>query len=525
MSYLFNIVMASILWLTAGFGWEAVQHGQENVVTPRGVTPQAISTTVPSYLPLTLANFRYIPGDYRDCRLGVGVTRNLLITYDIAPFKTGWYVDWNTRILAPAQRHNGVEYVHTLRVRQDRGPNREYLPSYRIRPALNFDPGGLGPIVQANPGSIWLVGNEPDSTHGQDDTMADMYARAYHDAYTFIKSVDPTAKVANAAVIQPTPLRLLYMDAILASYRAQFGVPMPVDVWNMHLYIIREVKNDWGGDYPPGIDAPIGRDYTLRDHVDINIFKSLVWDFRSWLYRNGYIDKPLIVSEWGVLMPFWFLANEGVTEEDAKNFIREAIQFMDETTDPVLGYSADNYRLIQRQALYSLDDDSTFDDGYDRWGSYLLRSTPPYTPTSIGLFYQEQIAAGRQPSVDLFPYRITGVSPQLLSTGEPISPVITVTIANAGNAAPSSWPSVRFYDTTNGQRTQIGAEVFAPPITGCGTLAEVSFVWPGLTLGEHQLTVEVNPTAQIAETRRDNNQKTFAVTVYRAVTYLPLITR
>lgn len=528
MSQLVYPVLASILWVIAGFLGDVSGEGRPIAPTPGHAASQPVSTTVPSatvYLPLVMSKYHYAPDDYQDCRLGVGVTRNPITTYDITPFKTGWYVDWNARIMPGWRTYSGVEYVQTLRVRQNRGPNREYLPTYWISPALNFAPNGLGPIVQANPGSIWLIGNEPDSTHGQDDTMPDMYARIYHDAYYFIKGIDPTARIANAALIQPTPLRLLYLDAVLASYQAQFGTRMPVDVWNMHLYIIREVKNDWGGDYPPGIDAPIGRDYSLRDHVDINIFKSLVWDFRAWLNRNGYVDRPLIVTEWGVLMPFWFLTNENVTEEDAKNFLREAIAFMDTATDPVLGYSADNYRLVQRHALYSLDDDSTFDDGFDRWGSYLLRSTPPYTITSIGAFYQEQIAAPRRPVIDLFPYRVTTVPERLLSAGEPISPVVKVAIANAGNAAPSSAPAVRFYDVTDGAQTQIGSEIFALPKTGCGTLTEVSFIWPALTPGIHRLAVEVNPGGQVVEADLSNNRGVFNIYVFVNSVYLPLVLR
>jgi hypothetical protein len=464
-------------------------------------------------------------GDYRDCRLGLGVTRNPLGVYNISPFKTGWYVDWKARIIPDSEGYDGVEYYQTLRVRQDRGSGGSYLPTYRIWPALNFDSGGLGPIVQANPGGVWLIGNEPDSTHGQDDTMPDMYARIYYDAYHFIKGIDPTAKVANAALIQPTPLRLLYLDMVLASYRAQFGVSMPVDVWNMHFYIIREVKDGWGGDFPPGVNTPIGQEYTLRDHVDINIFKSLVTDFRSWLNRNGYIDKPLVVTEWGVLMPLWFLSNEGVTETDMNNFIRDAAQFMDTATDSVTGYSADNYHLVQRHALYSLDDDSTFDDGFDRWGSYLMRSTPPYTTTTVGLAYQEQVAAGRQPVVDLLPYRVTTEPAPLVSAGVPISPVINVAIANAGNSAPITWPSVRFYDVTDGQQVQIGQEIFAPPVTGCGTLTQVSFVWPELTPGLHLLSIEVNPTGRIPEVTLNNNQAVFQVYVFSHGLYLPMIAR
>jgi hypothetical protein len=224
-------------------------------------------------------------------------------------------------------------------------------------------------------------------------------------------------------------------------------------------------------------------------------------------------------------MPLWFLSNEGVTETDMNNFIRDAAQFMDTATDSVTGYSADNYHLVQRHALYSLDDDSTFDDGFDRWGSYLMRSTPPYTTTTVGLAYQEQVAAGRQPVVDLLPYRVTTEPAPLVSAGVPISPVINVAIANAGNSAPITWPSVRFYDVTDGQQVQIGQEIFAPPVTGCGTLTQVSFVWPELTPGLHLLSIEVNPTGRIPEVTLNNNQAVFQVYVFSHGLYLPMIAR
>jgi hypothetical protein len=519
-SLLFSMILLAAGLLPSGLSDRGLTSPPANISAQ-----QPISPTFTTYLPQVMSRFQFIPGDYRDCRLGVGVTRNPLATYDITPFKTGWYVDWRARIVPGSESYSGVEYYQTLRVRQDRGPDGAYLSTYRIWPALNFGPGGLGPIVQANPGNVWLVGNEPDSTHGQDDTMPDMYARIYHAAYDFIKGIDPTAKVANAAVIMPTPLRLRYLDMVLASYRAQFGSPMPVDVWNMHFYIIREVKGEWGGDFPPGVDDPIGREYTLRDHVDINIFKSLVMDFRSWLNQNGYLNKPLIVTEWGVLMPLWFLSNEGVTQGDVENFLRDAAQFMDVTTNSILGYSADSYRLVQRNALYSLDDDGTFDDGFDRWGSYLMRSTSPYTMTTLGAFYRDQIAANRQPTIDLLPYRVSSPPDQLVSAGEPISPLIKISIANAGNSRPASWPSVRFYDVTDGQRVQIGPEVFAAPVTGCGTQTEVSFIWSGLTPGLHLLSVEVNLDGQIPEADLENNRRTFSVFVFRGSLYLPLVTR
>ena len=88
-----------------------------------------------------------------------------------------------------------------------------------------------------------------------------------------------------------------YLQRVLAAYQAKYGARLPVDVWNTHLYIIREVKDEWGGEVPPGSDAQSGRVYTLRDHLDINVFKSLVTELRTWMKANGYQDVPLVVTE------------------------------------------------------------------------------------------------------------------------------------------------------------------------------------------------------------------------------------
>ena len=55
-----------------------------------------------------------------------------------------------------------------------------------------------------------------------------------------IKAADPTARVAIGGVTQPTPLRLRCLETVLAAYREQSGAEMPVDVWNVHNFILWE---------------------------------------------------------------------------------------------------------------------------------------------------------------------------------------------------------------------------------------------------------------------------------------------
>ncbi len=524
-SLLFSMILvASGLW-ASGSNDHALASPLVNVSAQ-----QPISPTFTTYLPQVASQFRFDPGDYRDCRLGVGVTRNPFTTYDLTSFKIGWYVDWQVQ-LSPARPY-GVDFYHTIRVKQDKLQG-VYLPTYRIAPGLNFTPNGLGTMVQANRGNLWLVGNEIDRVNIQDEILPDLYAQVYHDVYGFIKSIDPTAKIAIGSIVQPTPIRLQYLDMILQAYRAKFGVNMPVDVWNIHIYILREEKNSWGGEIPPGVDVSTGMLYTVRDHVDLNVFESLVIAMRTWMKSRGYQDRPLIITEFGALFPIWFLNGDGISEAEAFQFNRDAITYIGTATDSNLGYRADNYRLVQQGALYSLDDDSlmTIDDqgtlGY-MWGSFLFKSSAPYTLTTMGTYYRDEIASRFTASADLFPYKVsTEPSSLIVAPTETISPVIKILIANAGNSMPmrNSIPSsvaVRLFDVTGGRNNLIG-DVLLLPFTGCGTLHEVRISWPGLSPGLHTMRIEVDPDSYIFDSLRSNNTMMATVFVGTRAMYLPLI--
>ena len=462
--------------------------------------------------------------DYPNCRLGVGATRNSITTYNVTPMRFGWYIDWRAP-LSPI-RPAGMDYYHTLRVKQNKSGST-YLPTYQITPTLDFSPNGLGPIVQANPGSVWIIGNEPDRIFYQDESLPDMYAEIYHDAYTFIKGIDPTAKVAIGGVIQPTPVRLQYLDMVLSAYRTKYGGAMPIDVWNVHMYILQEIAGSWGASIPPGIDATTGTLFTVPQHIDTGVFSSLVRDMRTWMKSRGYQNTPLIITEYGVLFPLYLLDDYGFTQADLNDYLSTVVSFLMSATDANLGYPADNYRLVQQAALYSLDDDSLNQFGEFRWGGFLFRSTAPYTLTETGSHYQS-LAASLPASVDLLPVAAsTEPASLIVSPGESITLTFKVLVSNAGNSPPLSAtlpvsPMVRFYDVTGGSNTLVG-EVTLAPFTGCGALREASVVWPNLSPGLYLMRVEIDPADQIEEAIESNNAMTVAILVGTHGVYLPTL--
>ncbi|MGC8781306.1 MAG: hypothetical protein ACP5UQ_10610, partial [Anaerolineae bacterium] len=221
-----------------------------------------LSTTLSStvLLPIIFQNYLntipaskvFLPLVFRDykpplpplCRYGVAAWGQQLRW--LPTWRAGWTLDFSAH--APPAGAT-AEFVQVIRVRQKKD-GCTYLDDYYTVPPLTET--GLGAIIPQAPGAIWIVGNEPDrgpnpedcQRGAQDDTYPEMYARAYHDVYHFIKQRDPSAQVANAGLVEVTPGRLQYLDKMWEAYQQNYGMIMPIDIWNMHLYILPEVMSN-----------------------------------------------------------------------------------------------------------------------------------------------------------------------------------------------------------------------------------------------------------------------------------------
>ena len=247
----------------------------------------------------------------------------------------GWYLDWG----ASAGRFQSGDV--------------EYMPMIRLKAGEPVPSGqALLDAVDALPGALWLIGNEPD-VKWQDNVPPDRYAELYHDLYVQLKAQDPTCQVAIGGVSQPTPLRLRYLDRILEVYQDRYGEPMPVDVWNVHNFVLREERDGWGVDIPPGMPDRTGKLREIADHDDLAIFQQQIVDFRRWMAERGQREKPLIVTEYGILMP----SDYGFPSKQVELFMVETFEFFRTAADPAAGYAADGNRLVQRWSWYSLADE------------------------------------------------------------------------------------------------------------------------------------------------------------------------
>lgn len=265
-------------------------------------------------------------------RIGVSLPYGAGRDDNLAALGVGWVMDWNVR--ASVDLSDGIDYAQT--VRMGRGV---------LRPEADV----LTSAAEARPGSLWLISNEPD-VRWQDNVTPEVYARLYHEAYTAIKLGDPTAQIAAGGISQPSDLRLRYLDLVLQSYQDQFGAALPAQVWHIHNYMLREERDSWGVDIPPGIADNGGALYSIADSGNLALFREQIWAFRRWMASRGYGGRPLVVSEFGVPMP----EDYGFPPDVMAEFLGETWRFFLTASDASLGDPNDGGRLVQRWCWFSL---------------------------------------------------------------------------------------------------------------------------------------------------------------------------
>ena len=307
------------------------------VPTPLPASPSTSATAATSQ-PLPTASPKGSPAQISvsdRARIGVGFPSGAPGDYDWGGQLPGWYLNWGVR--EHPDRPDGIEFAQMVRLRQD-----------KFSPSLPT----IAAAARSNPGALWLIGNEPDVAW-QDNATPEQYAASYQRVRQAIKEADPTARVAIGGVSQPTPLRFQYLDLILDAYRQQFGAPMPVDVWNVHAFILREEVDSWGVGVPPGMSVDRGQLFEIADHGDLETFRRQIVGFRRWMADHGLREEPLIISEYGLLMP----ESYGYPASRVADFLIDTFDYLLTARDPEIGMPGDDYRLVQAFCWFSVADD------------------------------------------------------------------------------------------------------------------------------------------------------------------------
>jgi len=274
---------------------------------------------------------------------GQGYVHQSLSDYSVASLQVGWYSDWSFNANPAQPKDDQLEYVQLLNVRA-----ADWPPDW----------AAVQNAVNRNRGATWIIGNEPEGVYGQGNRTPAEYAVIYHDAYTRIKNWDHDARIAIGGVIEPTPLRLRWIEETMAAHQNLYGVPMEVDVWNIHVQILQEKAGEWGAEIPAGITPNPGeaREYNLSECASVPIFETLVIEFRTWMWEHEQQSKPLIISEMGVLQPSDYIAADKESGDRLiEQFMVETFDWLLNAKDETIGCPDDENRLVQRWLWFSLN--------------------------------------------------------------------------------------------------------------------------------------------------------------------------
>lgn len=417
-------------------------------------------------------------------RFGVNTTPKYereITEYDVERLNISWFIDYTSRPDAPTV--DGLEYLPLIAAR---GFDPETRP---------FNHARLAAEVAARPGAIWIVGNEPDRVTFQDSQRPEDFAVYYHAAYHTIKQQDPTAKVAFGGIVQPTPVRLLYLDRVLQAYAERYGQRLPVDIWTFHNFVLREELGGWGADIPPGLEEydHLGIRYTIRDHRELEHFYTQVVSFRQWMAERGYRHTPLFLSEYGILMPRQY----GFPQDVVADFMLSTFDYLRDARDPNIGYPLDNNRLVQAWSWYSLNDyQYSFETGIGANGNLFDHDSGAITPVG------EAFAAYTAPLVDAYPNAVVAAvqAPPLITLGVGVLHTVEVQIVNAGNTTARNVQVELRQTDVHGTVTTIGTQFAVALESHCASAATFSFDWTPSApeSGVYTLTAHVTATGDRA---------------------------
>jgi|GEM_PF-1915175 len=353
-------------------------------------------------------------------RLGVGLNYvyGSITDYDIAALHVGWYSNWS--IMENPPRPNGVEYVQLIHTRDFS--------------ANTYDWNLLGRVIDNNPGSTFIIGNEIEATF-QGAHTPQAYADIYHSLAQFIKGRDPTAKLAVGGVIMVSEARLRWLEAALQAYQNTYGTPMPIDIWTIHEQILNgdeSQSNNWPVGLPLAAAAPEWHSWVCaykgaivqRGPVDVAQFQNDIIRFRQWMNQYGYRNTPLWISEYGVLGGEQYNCTQRVIGE----YLQQTMEWMNNAAfDSSIGMPGDENRLVQRWLWYSLNDQPYYPPQYNGFSGAMCWhecNQYPGALTGVGRLYRTWVNSITPPGPTPTPTqtRTPTVTPTPTFTRTPLPP-------------------------------------------------------------------------------------------------------
>jgi hypothetical protein len=191
-----------------------------------------------------------------------------------------WYMDyrWNTATL---EGHERLYVIRCWEVRLDRG--------------------AISSAMQASGSSWWSLGNEPNDPN-QDNVSADEYAELYHTFEGWAKEA-PRCRIVPAGIGNAD---WMWAEAFREAFHQKYGRYPRVDAWNIHNYMLE----------------------AHLDPYDVELFQRRIVAFRRWMESIGDGDKPLFLTEFGVLYGSGCCGRPIDPREKIHSFMRDTVRWL-----------------------------------------------------------------------------------------------------------------------------------------------------------------------------------------------------
>ncbi len=252
---------------------------------------------------------------------------------------------------------------------------------------------------------------------------------------------------------------------------------------------------------------------SVDDHDDLDQIVQQIRDFRQWMVDHGQRNKPLINTEFGILMT----ADVGFDYPRVRTFMLNSFnRFLNALADPNLGYPEDGNRLLQEWFWFSLTVDA-FEGRINHSGLY---DSQTHAIKPLGMDFANFVAPLKRDYRDLEAYslQLTPFGP--LFVGDPSMVRLKAVVRNLGNTSTGPFQAVIRLDDgtliTNWAVSNL-AKRFE-----MGHKQELTYDWQTAIAGSRTVRLIVDEPDQIIEPCGNSNNIREAQLVVPASTDLTL---
>ena len=218
-----------------------------------------------------------------------------------------------------------------------------------------------------------------------------------------------------------------------------------------------------------------------------------------------------MISEYGILLSQY----HGFPHSVVRNYMLASFDFMLNTKDSATGYPADDYRLVQQFAWFSLNyyefDLKTY-IGLN--GNLFDHSSRQIMPLGIDFAnYTNQVTVR---TIDLA-VKSFGATPATVNGGEPVT--LQAAFVNSGGIA-AEGVTVRFYAGDPRAQGQLlgSSSLIAQVLPGCEQTQNASLVWTPSQASTYNIFAELVATNQNLDGNSTNNYANQPVNVLTSIT-------